>query len=257
MNEENSGSFNLSGSFDLSQTSTREFLELQTKVDLEVKQREKKRSRLQDSVVNSVTPTKWLSTAGEDESDGDSTTDGTSDQDNKDLVDIKVTKDLFCWKSMTLLLVEVTDHKVDYIKVYTKHLYDSEYMLTIHTNYSNFLNDWEEKVRWTVGELRDNDFWKKECIDAITTFLEVDGLFQQARKELDKYNGLIVIHALSDIAFFNALKIRHAHIGSLFRWAGLCTSCRMYIDPDVESRTFNIITEFGGVNGDDFVWKFK
>ena len=247
--------------FELSQKTHREFLDLQMKVDLEVEEREKKRKREEESILNSVTPTK----SQKDVEEGDE--EDETDEENETLLDesglaeesgqVKVANDLFCWKCTTLHLVETSDHKVDYIKVYTKHLYDRDYMSIIHNNYSKFLNDWEDKVRWTIGELLQNNYWKQECLDTVTTFFEVDGLFQQAKKELDEYDGLVVIHALCDKAFYNALKIRHAHIGSLFRWAGLCTSCRVYIDPDVECATFEIVTQFEGVNGERFVWKFE
>ena len=260
MSDNNSDFFNLSqqtnsgGFFDLSQQTTSEFMELQKKVDLEIEERDKKRKREENLALNSVTPTKSLQNVDTDGEDKGSFQDKAVSPETS--VDVKVANDLFCWKLTTLHLVEMSDHKVDYMKMYTKHLYDSEYMSIIHTNYIRFLNEWEDKISWTVGELKLNNFWKVECLDAVTTFFEIDGMFHEAKKELEKYEGLIVIHALCDRAFFNALKIRHAKVGSLFRWAGLCSSCRVYIDPDVECATFDIVTKFEGVNGEDFEWKF-
>ena len=247
---------NNSGTFDLSQQTNNEFIELQKKVDLEVEERDKKRKREDNLVLNSVTPTKSEQNFDKDmdvEIKGVIQEKGVPTETS---VDVKVANDLFCWKCTTLHLVEQSDHKVDYMKMYSKHLYDSEYMSVIHTNYIKFLNEWEDKMLWTIGELKQNNFWKVECLDAVTTFLEIDGTFHEAKKELEKYEGLVVIHALCDRAFFNALKIRHAHVGSLFRWAGLCSSCRVYIDPDVECATFDIVTKFEGVNGEDFDWRF-
>ena len=168
----------------------------------------------------------------------------------------KVPKYLFCSSQTNVYFVEETDHTVEYLKVYTKHLYDIDYMQIIHSNYLKFLNRWEEKAKWCLGELEANNFWKKESFDVVTTFFEDGGLFQTAKRELVDYKGPIVIHALCDKAFLNALKISNPLVASIFRWAGLCSSMRMYVCPQLETKTFEIYAEFGDVEGEDLVWKF-
>ncbi len=146
-------------------------------------------------------------------------------------------------------------HCVKYIPGYTKHLFDSEYIDLLNKYLLALIGVWESKIDETVSSLDNDNWWSYPSIEDIRQFYTFRSKFNDAKRMIGTYEGTVVLQSMSKQAMANVLDITDCHLADLIYNFSLSTHVSVMFKPNLERRSFEIVTEFD--MNRQRVWTFK